>query len=150
MKKLTAEIVINASPIAVWSTLTNFARYSAWNPFIVASQGQAVVGTRLVNQMKQGDKVSTFRPRVTQVTEKVYLEWLGHLGIPGLFDGRHFFRLEALASDTTKLIQGEYFSGLLSGMVMRKIGEQTHAGFIAMNRALKEQAEQPITLSTPQ
>ena len=149
MKELTAEIIVNAPRAAVWPILTDFARYAEWNPFIVASEGQAVVDTRLINQMKQGETLFTFKPRVTQVTEESYLEWLGHLGIPGLFDGRHYFRLEKLTPGTTKLIQGERFSGLLSGTVLKKIGEQTHAGFVAMNRALKEQAERLAVSSAP-
>ena len=141
MKELTTEIIINASQETVWRVLTDFARYTHWNPFITASEGQAVVGTRLVNRLQQGEKVFTFKPKVTQVEEGAYLEWLGHLWVPGLFDGRHYFRVEALTATTTKLTQGEHFSGLLRSIIMKSIAEKTHAGFIEMNRALKEQAE---------
>ena len=142
MRELTAEIIIQAPQTAVWQVLTDFAHYADWNPFIIASEGKAVVGTRLTNRMRQGDKTFTFKPKVTQVEEAVYFEWLGHLGVPGLFDGRHYFRLEALTPETTKLIQGEYFGGLLSSIILKRIAENTHAGFVEMNRALKKRAEQ--------
>lgn len=142
MKELITEIIIRAPRATVWSVLTEFNHYSEWNPFIVASEGQAVVGTRLVNQMQQGDKVFTFKPKVTRVEEAAYLEWLGYLGMPGLFDGRHYFRLEENEPGVTKLIHGEYFSGVLSRLILKRIAEDTRGGYVAMNRALKDRAEQ--------
>lgn len=142
MKELITEIVIRAPRTTVWSVLTDFNHYSEWNPFIVASKGQAVVGARLVNRMKQGDKTFTFRPRVTRVEDAAYLEWLGHLGIPSLFDGRHYFRLEEVEPGVTKLIHGEYFSGVLSSLILKRIAGDTRSGYVAMNRALKDRAEQ--------
>lgn len=142
MKELTTEIIINASAERVWQVLTNFSAYEAWNPFIVSSSGKAVEETRLTNQMKQGDKTMTFSPKITKVTENHRLEWLGHLWVPGLFDGHHIFVIEEIAPPQVKLIQQEKFSGLLRGIVMKQIAESTRAGFVAMNRALKERAEQ--------
>jgi hypothetical protein len=141
MKELTTEIIINASAEQVWHVLTDFAAYHQWNPFIVSSSGKALEGTRLTNQMKQGDKTMTFTPKLIRVEENHRLEWLGHLWIPGLFDGHHIFIIEELGPQQVKLTQKEKFSGLLRGLVMRQIAETTQAGFIAMNRALKERAE---------
>ena len=149
MRELTAEIIINAPRSTVWHVLTDFAHYADWNPFIVASKGQATVGTRLVNRMQQGNKVFVFKPTITQVEEETYLEWLGHLGVSGLFDGRHHFQLRELKPDITQLTQGERFSGLLSSLILKTIAEKTHVGFIEMNRALKERAEQSSVLATP-
>jgi len=149
MKELTTEIIINASAEQVWHVLTDFAAYHEWNPFIVSSAGKAVEGTRLTNQMKQGDKAMTFKPKLVKVEENRRLEWLGHLWVPGLFDGHHIFIIEELGPQQVKLTQKEKFSGLLRGLVMKQIAETTQAGFIAMNRALKERAErQTIPVSS--
>lgn len=141
MKELTTEIIINASAEQVWSVLTDFAQYAEWNPFIVTSSGNAVTGTRLTNQMKQGEKVMTFTPKLVCVETNRRLEWLGHLWISGLFDGRHIFVIEELSPNQVKLTQQEKFSGILRSMIMKQIAETTRQGFVAMNRALKQRAE---------
>ncbi|MGB3589119.1 MAG: SRPBCC domain-containing protein [Tunicatimonas sp.] len=141
MKELITEIIINASAERVWQVLTDFPAYQEWNPFIVNSSGKAIAGTRLTNQMKQGEKTTTFKPKLVKVEENRRLEWLGHLWVPGLFDGHHIFIIEELAPQQVKFVQQEKFSGLLRSLIMKQIAESTQAGFVAMNRALKEQAE---------
>ncbi|MCG8697794.1 MAG: SRPBCC domain-containing protein, partial [Bacteroidales bacterium] len=69
------------------------------------------------------------------------LSWLGHLFIPGLFDGLHYFKIEEVETNKVILEQGESFKGILAGMMMKSIGEQTRKGFVAMNNALKERVE---------
>ena len=139
--KLKAEIIIRAPRNVVWQILTDFDRYAEWNPFIVSSWGRPVVGTQLINQMRQGKQTLTFKPYLTQVEPEQYLEWLGHLFVSGLFDGRHYFRLEEKEETVTKLTQGEHFTGILSGIIMKRIREETYQGFVAMNRALQQRAE---------
>ena len=82
----------------------------------------------------------TFRPTITEVTEGRGLEWLGRLVMPGIFVGRHSFRLEALGDGRTRLTQAEEFSGMLVPFT-GKILERTRAGFAAMNDALRARAE---------
>ncbi len=55
----------------------------------------------------------TFKPRVTVVEPGRRLEWLGTMGIPRLFDGRHSFTLTSRAQGRTRLVQAEDFSGVL-------------------------------------
>ena len=82
----------------------------------------------------------TFRPTITAVTEGRDLEWLGRLVMPGVFDGRHSFRLEATDDGRTRLTQAEEFSGVLVPFV-GKVLERTRAGFGAMNEAVRVRAE---------
>jgi hypothetical protein len=65
---------------------------------------------------------------------------LGHLLIPGVFDGEHYFLLEPLGDGKTRLMQGERFSGLLVCLLSGTLSA-TEAGFKAMNTALKQEAE---------
>ena len=51
-KNISTEILINASKEKVWTILTDFDNYKSWNPFMINSSGQAIVGTKLVNTMK--------------------------------------------------------------------------------------------------
>jgi hypothetical protein len=141
MKQIKTEIIINASKEKVWNILTDFENYKSWNPFIVNSAGNAVAGSKLANTMKLDDKTQTFRPKVLKVDENKYFDWLGHLFFKGIFDGHHYFKIEELSDNQIKLVQGENFSGILSGMILKSIGEKTMANFVKMNNALKELAE---------
>lgn len=86
----------------------------------------------------------SFRPTLTAVAPGEHLVWLGHLGLPGVFDGRHSCGPEALGVDVTRLIQTEEFSGCLVPL-MGTLLERTRAGFEAMNDALRVRVESAVT-----
>ena len=139
--ELHTEIDIDATPEVVWQVLTDLDRYAEWNPFITSSAGIARVGERLVNRMEPpGGRPITFKPKVTVVEEGQIFEWLGRLGVPGLFDGRHRFELEASGAGT-RLTQSESFDGLLVRFMRSSLDNNTKAGFDAMNVAVKARAE---------
>ena len=68
--------------------------------------------------------------------------WLGHLLIPGLFDGEHIFELEPFSENSTRLIQREEFQGILVGLFWRNLDTDVRSGFVAMNEALKKRVEE--------
>ena len=80
-----------------------------------------------------------FEPTVTAVEPRRYLEWLGCLGLPGLFDGRHSFSLTPLSGGRTLIQQAETFSGLLVPFAPAMLA-RTRADFEAMNAALARRA----------
>lgn len=82
-----------------------------------------------------------FKPTVITVRPERELRWLGHFLVPGIFDGEHFFLLEPIGEDQTRLTQGEKFSGLLVGLFGGTLSTTVEAGFKAMNTALKREAE---------
>lgn len=140
--ELHTQVEIAAPPEAVWATLVDLSGYSAWNPFIVSSQGRVEVGQRLVNRMQPpGGKGMTFKPEVTVVEPSVAFEWLGRLGLPGLFDGRHRFELTPSGDGGTLLTQSEQFDGILVRFLRTSLDTRTRAGFEAMNAALKARVE---------
>lgn len=137
---LQTEIEITAGPSEVWAHLTDLAAYGEWNPFITAASGTLAVGERLELRMEPpGGRAMTFRPTVTEVEEGRTLEWLGRLGVPGLFDGRHRFELTPTARGT-RVVQSEAFAGLLVRPLRRSLDTSTRAGFEGMDRALAERA----------
>ncbi|MGI9577536.1 MAG: SRPBCC family protein [Microthrixaceae bacterium] len=141
--ELVTEIEIEAKPQQVWSELVDLEAWSEWNPFIIESSGVAEVGAKLINRMQVPEtRAMTFKPTVTEVREAHSFEWLGHLGIPGLFDGRHRFELHETECGTT-LVQSEEFSGILVRFVRRSLYDNTTRGFGAMNEALKARVERP-------
>jgi hypothetical protein len=100
------------------------------------------VGERLTNRLQPpGGKAMTFRPTVTAVEPNRTFEWLGRLGLPGIFDGRHRFELEATASGGTRLVHTEHFRGILVRFMRKSLDTKTLQGFELMNAALKTRAE---------
>ncbi len=139
--ELRTEIHIDATSEVVWDVLTDLGRYGEWNPFIISSVGSPEVGERLVNRMEApSGSAMTFKPQVTVVEEGKTFEWLGRLGVPGVFDGRHRFDIEG-SPDGVTLIQSESFDGMLVRFMRKSLDTSTRAGFEAMNAALKTRAE---------
>ena len=142
--ELHTDIEIAAPIEAVWETLTDLGAYPEWNPFIVSAEGPVEVGERLTNRLQPpGGKAMTFTPAVTAVEAPVIFEWLGRLGLPGIFDGRHRFDL-APTEHGTRVTQTEQFSGILVRFVRTSLDTTTVAGFEAMNAALKARVEAAV------
>lgn len=140
--RLSTEITIEAPPERVWAILTDLEAYASWNPFVVDVEGEPSVGHRLVNRMQPpGGRAQTFEPTVTVVEPPRTFEWLGHLGVPGLFDGRHRFELEPTGDGCTRLVHQESFSGLFVRFLRSTLDTRTRRGFELMNEALKCRAE---------
>jgi hypothetical protein len=141
MKQLHTEVLIEASPEQVWAVLTDFAHYPDWNPFLVRVAGVPEQGQRLsVTLAPPGGRRITIKPVLTEVATGRVLEWWGHLGVRGIFDGRHRFELHQ-AGSATRLVQREDFTGALVPLVARSLDRGTAAGFALMNAALKARAE---------
>lgn len=138
---LHTQIDIHATPAQIWRVLTDFASYPAWNPFIRQIEGEVAAGQRLrirIQSPGQGDMC--FAPRLMEVAPGQSMRWLGHWLVPGLLDGEHHFELLRRGDGTTRLVHSETFSGLLVGLLRRRL-THTRQGFDAMNHSLKARAE---------
>ncbi|MBD3225211.1 MAG: SRPBCC domain-containing protein [Caldithrix sp.] len=141
-KKIYSEIDIHADSKAIWRTLMEFDKFPDWNPFIQKIDGNPQKGERLYARMQlNSQKPMVFKPYVRKVVEHKHFEWLGHLLIPGLFDGRHIFRLQENGNGTTTFIQEEIFSGILLPFLHKNLEKNVPLSFDAMNQALKKQVE---------
>jgi hypothetical protein len=138
MREVVTEIQINATPEKVWEVLTANEQWYVWNPFITKSEGIIMVGHKLKNTMvMKGQKPMTFKPTVLKAEPERELRWLGRLLMPGIFDGEHYFKLEASGSGT-RFVQGEIFRGILIGMLNY---DDVRESFEALNVALKKRVE---------
>lgn len=63
------------------------------------------------------------------------------LALKGLFDGEHYLKLIDNGNNTTLMIQGEIFSGILVPFMKNMIEVKTLEGFRQMNRQLKQRIE---------
>ena len=70
-KELNTTIEIDAPASIVWDALTDFSRYSQWNPFMRAIRGEAKQGGQLeiFIQLPSG-KGMTFRPVILDLKPK--------------------------------------------------------------------------------
>lgn len=134
--ELYTEIQINAPPERVWRLLTDFASYPKWNPFIRRANGKPEKGEKLEVYLQPEGKGMTFRPLVLTVEPGRELRWLGHLLIPGLFDGEHIFIIEPLVAGGVRFIQREIITG------GRRIKQVNH-------HHVKYRGSDPTNLSKP-
>ena len=140
--RIETAIEIEASTKRVWALLTDFVEMPSWNPFITSISGALAQGARLSIQVAPpGKSVIRFKPIILSVRPEREIRWLGTLFVKGVFDGEHYFLLEPIGKDRTRLVNGEKFSGLLAGPLSSML-PATEQGFQAMNAALKRQAEQ--------
>ena len=143
MRTLDTSVPIDATPDEVWRVLTDFDRYPEWNPFITSIAGPLETGARLaVSLTPRGGRTIRMKPAVRAVEPGRRLVWLGHLGVPGIFDGEHEFIVEPAERPGGGSVfrQRETFRGALVPLVGRLL-ERTRTGFEAMNYALKERVE---------
>jgi len=145
MRVIETHIDISASPERVWDVLTRFDDYPNWNPFIVSIAGIPLEGKKLRVRIKPpGRSAMTFKPTVLTAAPQQQLTWLGHLLLPGLFDGEHRFRIERRGEgrgNACRFHQSERFSGMLVPVFGGGSFDAVRRGFEAMNAALKERAE---------
>jgi hypothetical protein len=142
MKELHTEIEIQASAERVWRLLTDFEEFPEWNPFLRRASGKIENGAKLnVFMQPSGSSGITMKPKIIKLEPLRELRWLGHLFVPGIFDGEHAFIIEALGPGRVRFIQREVFTGLLVPLFSRMLDKDTKRGFREMNMALKMRAE---------
>ncbi len=140
MAHIQSSIEISAGVSRVWDVVSSLAQYERWNPFLVKGEGAFVPGERLQLTIKAGARTMTFKPTVVDVEPGRRVQWVGRLGVRGIFDGEHAFELESLGDGRTRFTQREQFRGILIPF-MQSVLRDTASGFQAMNEALKARVE---------
>ncbi len=142
MRQLITEIEINSSADRDWDILTDFPRFPEWNPFIKRVEGGPVEGERLRVLMIQPDgKEMSFNPKIIAVDSNKTLRWLGHLGVPGIFDGEHIFEIFTISDELIRFVHREIFKGILVPFLWKTLDTKIRQLFLEMNNALKQRAE---------
>lgn len=138
MKELRTEIEFEGTPEEVWAVLTDLPAYPEWNPFIERIDGELLVGGKLDVRLQPVDERGiTMHPTVLVAEPGRELRWIGHLMIPGIFDGQHSFLIEEAGPGRVRFVQSERFGGILLPLMWKKLRDGgTAKGFRAMNEAL--------------
>jgi hypothetical protein len=145
-KKVYTEVEINASAEQVWEVISDLESYKEWNPFMQSAHGKLEVGERLHMTLHNGSlTLDPFEPILLHVIDGREINWIGRVAnIPRLFDGNHHLIIQPLPDGSVKFIQYENFNGIivsLTNLFQKGLFEDTHQGFIKMNKALKAKVE---------
>ena len=138
MRELTTEIEFDGTPEEAWEVLADLPAYAEWNPFVTRIEGELRPGARLeVRLAPEGERGITLKPEVLAAEPGRELRWIGHLGVPGIFDGEHHFSIEEAGPGRVRFRQDERFGGILVPLLWKKLRDGgTAKGFRAMNEAL--------------
>lgn len=136
---IVAVTELDASPDEVWAVLADTERYSELNPSIIDSSGTVAAGEKLHNTVIFGEGTMTFTPTILTAEPGRELTWIGRMWVPGLADGEHSFRLEALPGGATRLTQQETFTGVVVPF-MTSMRADLEADFAEVNDAIGQRA----------
>jgi hypothetical protein len=142
MKEIITSIDITASPSRVWQVLTDFENHSSWNPFIKKISGRPAKDEKLEVHMPdpQGGTM-VFTPTVLVADKDRELRWFGK-SEGDLFNGEHRFLIEPIRNDRVHFTQSEKFTGSMVASLEGWLDTTVKQNFEAMNRAVKQRAEQ--------
>ncbi len=151
MKELRTEIEFDGTPEETWTLLVDLPTHSEWNPFLRRIDGELRVGGKLDVRLQPVDERGiTMHPTVLAAEPGRELRWIGHLVVPGIFDGEHRFLIEEAGQGRVRFVQSERFGGILLPFLWKKLRDGgTAKGFRAMNEALARRvAERRATTVT--
>lgn len=140
--KIETKIVINLPVEQVWKTFMNFESHPQWNHFLKIPAGEKKVGDKMtVGFLSDGKVKMSMKPTILEIKENEAFEWMGDLGIKGIFDGHHQFLFRDLGNGKTEFIQSEVFDGILIRFLIKPVIEPTLIQFKALNEHFKIYAE---------
>ena len=134
--EIVTELEIDAPPSLVWKVLCDFEAYPEWNPFVLSMRSQLKEGAKAMAHFDMGFKRPLPMPlRIVTVDPEREFAWAG--GTEPFMQGRHYFRLESLPNDRTRLTHGEKFTGVLGGIAAPLVKRsRLAANYDKLNQAL--------------
>jgi hypothetical protein len=141
VKSVHTQIELDAGIEQAWVLLTDFPSWSAWNPVIVQIDAEPGVGGEVDFEIR----VPPSEPANLRASFSVWepgraIAW--RAGIPGVFTGEHYLRLEQLADGGSQLTHGEDFGGLLPALMFSaERMESIEAAYRRMNEAFASELE---------
>ena len=147
MPDLLLDIEIAASPERVWSVLTDFAAYPAWNPYqTFEGRAEPFAIVQISSRDLTGRALQVFSAAIWKLEPGKKLELL--VGKLFWLASRRIFHLEAVG-DGTRLRHGLVLSGIVSARKSPSAQEMENLRplYAAFGAALKRRAEEPARAS---
>lgn len=142
LRFIETDIEIDAPPEAVWAVLADLSTWPDWHPFVDGVGGALERGRRVVlRKSAPRGRTIAVRQTVASIDDGVEFRLAGKLGVKGLLDNEHRFRVEPAGDGGTRFLHGQAFRGFLVRMMIRRRGASTYEVFDEINRALKARVE---------
>lgn len=134
-------IGIQAPAEVIWELLYDLDGWHRWNPLYPKAAGAIRLnGVLDLTLALPGRPQQEIHPVVLEWVPNEQLHWkLSLMG--GLVKTVRFLEIEQLAEASCIVSNGEIFGGLMGPQVPKQMGGNIRRGFIAMNEALKAEAE---------
>lgn len=145
---IDATVEVNAPHDIVWDVITDFRRYSEWNPFVVECDSTLKIGDPIVM------RVHVFEAFAQRQREIIFEHDPGRrfcYGVSGMLGAIHSNRCHEVRSlDSASSEYRSHFelSGWLSPVVSGLLGRQLRRGFHAMTESIRTRSEQLARRST--
>lgn len=140
---IETEIWISAAPEHIWSILTGFGAYAAWNPYMIKVEGKPVEGTKLRVHTCDLASGRHFDHSIdVQAAEPYLMHWVGGSADRAAFCGNHLFELVPMSSGETLFLHREYFTGSKAKETIGDHLDAIRANFQAFNESLKLRAQE--------
>ena len=106
-KSVQTEVVIEASPEAVWQVLTDVEQYKEWNPVFEYKEGQLKQGNKVVYKVTEAEnKTAVMSAKVIKLVPNKVLNQTG--GLPGVITFDHTYTLTKVEQGTKVTIHEKY------------------------------------------
>ncbi len=133
---------IRASADAVWEVLTDFERYSEWNPSLPSISGELQPGSTVSLTLAMPGRPSVnVKAELGEVARGKRLTWHGNIGADWLFAGTREFLIDEHADGTVSLTHVEDISGALFPLFRAVMGGAIQRHHDDLNVALTKRAE---------
>jgi hypothetical protein len=134
---------IDASSEVVWAVLTDFERYSEWNPSLPSIAGDVRVGSTVSLTLAMPGRPSlNVKAQLTEVVPQRRLAWHGNVGADWLFAGDRDFVIDAADDGTVRFTHVEDVRGALFPVFRLLMGRAAQRHHDELNAALKQRAEE--------
>jgi len=135
-------IGIRASADDIWAVLSDLEAWADWNPLYPRADGVIRIGEVLdLDLALPGLPVQAIQPRVLDWAPYDHIHWR-HTTARGWIQSIRFLEIEELGPTNCIFSNGEIFSGLATGLVVRPQRRAIRAGFESLGEALKVRVEQ--------
>jgi hypothetical protein len=139
--KIEHRLGIKAPASVIWGVVYDLDRWPEWNPLYRGVVGRIGYGETLKLRLALPDQPEReLLATVTDWTPDEALHWrTSHFG--GLMRTVRYLEIEAMSESGCIFSNGEVFSGLLGGSVVRQLRPSLKKGFEALGEAVRERAE---------
>jgi hypothetical protein len=133
---------VAASAAVVWAVLTDFERWSEWNPSVPSLRGGVELGSTVSMTLAMPGRPSArVKAKLTELVPERRLCWHGNVGGDRIFAGTREFDIAPQPDGTVLLTHVEDVSGLLFPVFRAVMGSAIQQHHDNLNAALKERAE---------